>query len=136
MAIMPKEVQEAFKNVKTFVFATASAQGQPNGNIIGIKRIVDDETVYVSDQFFNKSLANLKENDKVAIIITDGDAGYELYGTARYVDEGPEFEAEKKWVDEYFASKGKAVVAKGGCFVHVDAVYNQTSGPDSGAQIA
>ena len=45
------------------------------------------------------------------------------HGTARYVDEGDEFAEQKKWADGAFAAMGVPIQAKGGCFVHVDAVY-------------
>lgn len=49
------------------VLCTADASGQPNGAAIGMKTVIDEETVYISDQFFKKTLANLKENQKVAV---------------------------------------------------------------------
>jgi len=136
MAIMSAEVQELSKEVSDVVFSTASADGQPNSCVVGMKAVIDDETVYLSDQFFNKTLANVKANPKVAIVFWKGIDAFELHGTARYVNEGAEFEAQKKWVDEAFASMGKPIKAKGGCFVHVDAVYSSKPGPGAGDKIA
>ena len=67
MAVMPKEVQDAFNQMKNIVLATATPDGVPNADPMGMKKVIDAETVYISDQFFNKTLANLKENQKVAI---------------------------------------------------------------------
>ena len=136
MAIMSAEVQELFKEVSDVDFSTASADGQPNSCVVVMKAVIDDETVYLSDQFFNKTLANVKANPKVAIVFWKGIDAFELHGTARYVNEGAEFEAQKKWVDEAFANMGKPIKAKGGCFVHVDAVYSSKPGPGAGDKIA
>lgn len=136
MAVLSQEVKDLFNRVPTVVFCTATLEGQPNGAAVGMKRVVDDETVYVSDQFFNKTLANVKANQKVALAFWDKTGAYQIHGTARYVDEGDEFAAEKHWVDEKFAAMGAPIVAKGGCFVHVDAVYTMSAGPTAGDRIA
>ena len=136
MATMSAEVQELFKNVKDVVFTTAREDGQPNSCIVGMKAVIDDETVYLSDQFFKKTLANVQANPKVAIVFWEGINAFELHGTARYVNEGPEFEAQKAWVDAAFEQMGKPIKAKGGCFVHVDAVFTSAPGPMAGDKIA
>lgn len=136
MAVMPKEVQELFTSVKGVVFATADAQGQPNSCVVGMKKVVDAETVYLSDQFFNKTLANVKENQKVSIVFWEGHDAFQIHGTARYVNEGEEFTSQKEWVDALFAQMGMPIKAKGGIYVTVDAVYNTAAGPTAGAQIA
>ena len=136
MAVMSAEVQKLFKEVSDVVFTTASADGQPNSCIVGMKAVIDNETVYLSDQFFKKTLANVQTNPKVAIVFWEGIEAYELHGTARYVNEGTEFEEQKAWVDAAFEQMGKPIKAKGGCFVHVDAVFTSTPGPTAGDQLA
>ena len=136
MATMSAEVQELFKNVKDVVFTTAREDGQPNSCIVGMKAVIDDETVYLSDQFFKKTLANLQANPKVAIVFWEGSVAYQIYGTVRYVNEGAEFEAQKAWVDAAFESMGLPIKAKGGCFVHVDEVFTSAPGPQAGDKIA
>ena len=136
MAVMPAEVQESFKAAKNVTFCTATVDGQPNGSIVGMKAIIDDETIYLSDQFFKKTLANMQANPKVSVVFFDGEKAFQIYGTARYVNEGEEFEAQAAWVNAAFEQMGWPVRAKGGCFVAVDAVYNTTSGPTAGDQIA
>lgn len=136
MATMSSEVQELFKEVSDVVFTTASADGQPNSCIVGMKAVIDDETVYLSDQFFKKTLANVQENQKVAVVFWKGIEAYQLYGTVRYVNEGPEFEAQKAWVDAAFEKMGKPIKAKGGCFVKVEAVFSSSPGPTAGEKLA
>lgn len=135
MTAMPIEVQELFKEVKDVVFSTANADGQPNSCIVAMKAVIDDETVYLSDQFYKKTLANVQANPKVAIVFWKGTDAYELYGTARYVNEGPEFESQKAWVDAAFEKMGLPIKAKGGCFVHVEEVFSSAPGPNAGDRI-
>jgi predicted pyridoxine 5'-phosphate oxidase superfamily flavin-nucleotide-binding protein len=136
MAKIPQEAQELFAKVDAVVFATARADAQPNGCIVAMKKVIDDETVYLSDQFFKKTLANIQENPKVSVIWWGDEGAYELYGTARYVNEGPEFEEQAAWVNAAFEQMGMPVTAKGGVYVDVEAVYSSSPGPSAGAQIA
>lgn len=136
MAKMSQEVQDLFNGQCSLVLATATHDNQPNAAPIGMKKVIDDETVYISDQFFNKTLRNLRANDKVAIAFWNADGAYQIYGTARYVDDGDEFAEQKEWADASFAAKGSPFTAKGGCFIHVDAVYTSKPGPDAGKQLA
>ena len=136
MAVMSAEVQKLFKEVKDVVFSTASLDAQPNTCIVGMKTIIDDETIYLSDQFFKKTLANVQVNPKVAVVFWQGSEAYEIHGTARYVNEGEEFEAQKAWVYAAFEKMGLPIKSKGGCFVTVDAVFSSSPGPTAGEQIA
>lgn len=136
MAKMPKEAQDLFTSVKSVVFSTARPDAQPNCCIVGMKKVIDDETVYLSDQFFKKTLANIKENPKVCVVWWGDEGAYELYGTARYVNEGPEFEAQAEWANARFEQLGMPIKTKGGVFVHVDEVYTSAPGPHAGDKIA
>ena len=136
MAKIPQEAQELFNKVDAVVFATARTDAQPNGCIVGMKKVIDDETVYLSDQFFKKTLANFTANPKCAITFWGEEGAYQIYGTVRYVNEGAEFEEQAAWVNAAFEQIGMPVTAKGGCFVTVDAVYSSAPGPMAGEQIA
>ena len=136
MTAMTAEVQELFKEIDNVVFTTAREDGQPNGCIVAMKAVIDDETVYLSDQFFKKTLSNVQANPKVSVLFWRGHEAYELYGTARYVSEGEEFLEQKTWVDAAFEKMGMPMRAKGGCFVHVDEVFSSAPGPTAGERIA
>ena len=136
MACIPAEVLDVFNKVDNVVFATADAQGQPNASIVGVKSVVDDETIYLSDQFFNKTLANMLENKAVSVVFWQDSTAYQIHGSATYVNEGEEFEKRKAEVDARFAAKGMPITAKGGVFIHVDAVYSSIPGPTAGDKIA
>ena len=136
MAKIPQEAQELFAKVDAVVLATAREDGQPNVCMVGMKKILDDETIYLSDQFFKKTLENVQANPKVAIVFWKGTEAYELYGTARYVNEGEEFTSQKEWVDAAFEKMGLPIKAKGGCYVHIDEVFSSAPGPQAGIKLA
>ncbi len=136
MAVMSKDVQDLFESAENMVLCTVSADGKPNGAAIGMKSVIDDETVYISDQFFNKTLANLQANPSVAVAFWTGHDAYQIHGTAQYVCEGDAFAEQKSKVDSKFSSMGLPIKAKGGCFIHVDAVYQMAAGPEAGKQLA
>lgn len=136
MAIIPQEAQELFKAVSDVVFTTANAEGQPNGSIVGMKAILDDETIYLSDQFFNKTKANFLANPKCSIVYWGEGGAYQIYGTVEYVTDGDVFAAQSAWVNAAFEKMGMPITAKGGCIVKVDAVYTSAPGPQAGSQIA
>lgn len=137
MTAMPSEVKELFESVHDVVFCTAAPDGQANGCVVAMKKVIDDETVYLSDQFFKKTLDNLLANPKVSIVFWKKKGGaYQIHGTARYVNEGEEYESQKAWVEEAFKLRGMDVTSKGGCYVHVDAVYQMAGGPGAGDQLA
>lgn len=136
MTVMSPEIQKMFQEVSDVVFTTTREDGQPNSCIVGMKAVIDDETVYLSDQFFKKTLDNVLANPKVSVLFWSGIEAYELYGTARYVNEGDEFLEQKAWVDAAFESKGMPMRAKGGCFVHVEEVHSSTPGPTAGEKLA
>ena len=135
MAKLTPEMQETLAACHPVVFATANAEGQPNCNYIGMHKILDDETIYMSDQFFLKTKANLLANPKVAVIFMGDGGAFQVYGTAKYIDEGPQFEELKAWADAGFKEMGKPVTAKGGAVIHIDAIYSTAPGPDSGKQL-
>lgn len=136
MAVMSDEVKALFTNAKVVAFSTSTLDGQPNTCAVGMKKVIDDETVYVSDQFFKKTLANVKSNAKVSIAFWGDEGAYQIHGTARYVNEGDEFAEQKAWVDAAFQQMGAPIVAKGGVFVHVDAVFQMSAGPQAGERLA
>ena len=136
MAVLSQEVKDLFERVHDVVFTTASTDAQPNACIGAMKFVIDDETIYLSDQFFNKTLANIKENAKVAVVFWEGNNAFQIHGTATYVNEGEQFEALAAKVNAAFEAMGMPIRAKGGVFVHVDSVYSSAPGPQAGAQIA
>jgi len=130
---IPTDIQEVMNEDRAFVFATASKSAIPNINVIGIKQIEDDETVLLADNYFDKTLANLKVNSEAAILTKNAEKKlwYQLKGTCQYINEGPRYEKFKEWVK----SKRETLPAKGMVIFKVKQIYNTSAGPDAGKPI-
>ena len=70
MAHMSQECQDMINNAYAAAFSTC-ADGVPNVVPVSMKQAMDAETVMVSDQYLNKSLANLQANPYVALSVWD-----------------------------------------------------------------
>ena len=130
---IPQDIQKIMNEDKAFAFATASKSGIPNINVIGIKKIKDDETVLLADNYFDKTLANLKENVKGALLTKKAEdkKWFQLKGTCKYVSEGEEYEEFRKWVK----SKKETLPAKGMVIFSVEKIFITSAGPDAGKPI-
>ena len=130
---IPTDIQEVMNEDRAFVFATASKSAIPNINVIGIKQIEDDETVLLADNYFDKTLANLKVNSEAAMLTKNAEKKlwYQLKGTCQYINEGPRYEKFKEWVK----SKRETFPAKGMVIFKVKQIYNTSAGPDAGKPI-
>ena len=135
MAKMPKECQELVNNAYAAAFATCT-DDVPNVVPVSMKQAWDDETVMVSDQYLNKSLANLRANPHVALSVWDEEGGFQVKGTVTYEDEGPRYEQVAAQVQAILSSMGSDYTSKGGCFLHVEEVYSVTPGETAGKRLA
>jgi len=118
---------------KAFAFATTNKEGVPNINMIGVKKIEDDETILLADNYFNKTLANIKENARAAILTKRAEEKlwYQLKGTCQYLNEGQKYEDFKKWVK----SKKESYPAKGMVIFKVEKIFNTAPGSEAGEPI-
>jgi adenylate cyclase len=60
-----------FEGAVPAVIATASAAGVPNTTFLSRVRMVDDDHLAVSNQFFSKTSRNLAENPFASVVMTD-----------------------------------------------------------------
>ena len=67
MVKLTAEMKEVFSKNKIFAIATASKAGIPNVAPMGSVQLVSDDTIWLGDNFLNKTLANVKENPHMAI---------------------------------------------------------------------
>ena len=134
MVSIPKVVQDFLPGKLAWV-ATVSRDGMPNVTPKGSLKLLDEQHVMFADLFSLKTRRNLLENSHVAVTVVDTATakGYQLKGTAEVVDSGP-----------LFSETGKQIEAlqKGLPPVHhvvkitVEAVFDQSVGPEAGKQIA
>lgn len=136
MARLTERMKEIFEKQETLVLATASKDGIPNVVPINAKKILDEETLLVSDQFFQKTLRNLKENPRVAITIWDKLEGYQIKGAVTIETSGTRFEETARWIDAVGKKFNLPLRSKGAVIVKIEEIYNVTPGEQAGARIA
>lgn len=134
MVSIPKHVQDFLPGKLAWV-ATASRDGIPNVTPKGSLTLLDEQHVRFADLFSLKTGKNLLENKKVAVTVVDPGTGkgYQIKGTAEIINSGPLLDG---------AIEQMKAAPKGFPPVHhvvnitVEAVFDQSVGPDAGKQIA
>jgi uncharacterized protein len=134
MVKMPVEVRETLEKQKPIPIATASKSGIPNVVFVGLLKIVDDETLMLADNFFNKTAQNLMENPKIAILCYNSETkkSFQIKGNVTLCKEGENFATMKAWVHGI----NDKLPAKACVMVKITEIYNAMWGPAAGKQIA
>jgi hypothetical protein len=124
MAKLTHEMKAMFEN-QLAVIATASKDGTPNVGPKGSMYVVDDETLAYSEGTGEKTLRNLKENPKVAVMVIDRDKadGYQVKGIAELLTSGDFFEKVARRQEERKRPRPKHVVK-----IRVEEVYSVKPG--------
>ncbi len=138
MASLNERMKEIFSKQGVLVLGTADLKGVPNVVPVGAIKILDDETILVSDQFFRKTLKNLKENPKVAISFweTGKGEGYQIKGKATIHTKGKIYEETVEWVRQYGEKIGHPLKSKGAIVIKITAIYSVTPGSNAGQRVA
>ena len=136
MAKMTERMKELFDKVRPVVLSTASIDGIPNAVPVGAKKIIDDETILISDQFLNKTLANMKANPHVAVTYWEGREGYQLKGTVTIETTGKRFEETAQWIEEMSNKAGFPLKSKGAIILKIEEIYAIAPGPGAGKKLA
>lgn len=133
---MTDRIKELFDKVPTVVLSTVSLEGVPNSVPIGAKRIIDNETVLFSDQFLNKTLANMKSSPKAAVTFWEGQEGYQLKGSVVIETSGARFEETAAWIEERGNKIGFPLKSKGAIILSIEDIYAVSPGPGAGKKLA
>ena len=136
MALMTERMQELFNKVPTVVLSTATQDGTPNAVPVGAKKIIDAETILISDQFFNKTLANMKTNPQAAVTYWEGREGYQLKGHVTIETTGQRFEETARWIEEMTSKAGFPLESKGAIILQIEEIYGVAPGPGAGKRLA
>ena len=133
MAKIPKEVQEFLKGKMAWV-ATAASDGMPNTTPKGSVKIFDNEHFVFADLFSKKTRENLRANPKVAVTVVDMTTykGYQIKGSAKILESGLLFE---QVAEEIKKAPMKLPPLHYVVQITVEAVYDQSVGPEAGKQI-
>ena len=133
MVALTEEMKAAFATMKTFPVATASKDGWPNVVPIGFVELVDDETIWIADNFMKKTLANIKENPKMSVYVWGPETKgcFQIKGEVELKTEGPEFSQ----MQETVRSKMAKAPAKGLMVLKICEVYTCSPGPGAGDKL-
>lgn len=136
MAKMGERVKEMFQKQRDVALATASKEGIPNVVVVGATKIIDDETILISDQYFDKTLANMKENPQVAVTVWEKAEGYQIKGTVTIETSGPRFEETARWIEDLGKKFNLSLKSKGAVILKITDIYTISPGANAGQKIA
>lgn len=131
MVKLTPEIKETMAGFKCLYMATCSKDGTPNVAPMGAMKIVDDETILISDQFMNKTLKNLKENPKVSIAFWGEKGGYQVKGDVEIHVGDKVFEDDVAWIK----STKPQLNPKSAIIIKVKEAYMIKPGPDAGKKV-
>ncbi|MFA6804829.1 MAG: pyridoxamine 5'-phosphate oxidase family protein [Candidatus Methanomethylophilaceae archaeon] len=130
---MPSEVKEVLSKTKPYAFATASASGMPNVVPVGMLIPKDDETLWLVDNYLNKTLANVKENPHASIYVWNPECpnSYQIKCSVAVENSGKDYEDAVAFAH----SKKETFPAKNLLKLKVEEIYYVTPGPNAGKKI-
>ena len=131
MVKLTDEMKESLAGTKLVFLATASKNSAPNVVPIGAFKLMDDETLLISDQFFSKTLQNLKENPKIALSWWGEKGGFQLKGPVTLHTNDEVFRKDVAWMKELRPN----LVPKSAVIVKIAEVYQIKAGADAGKKI-
>jgi uncharacterized protein len=133
MVKLNADMKEAFAKMKIFPVATASKDGTPNVVPLGMVELHNDETIWITDNFMNKSLSNLRTNPKIAIYIWGPEIKgcFQIKGTAAIKVSGPEYEEMRANINK----KRPELPARSLIIVKITEVFECKPGPTAGSKL-
>jgi len=131
MVKLTDEIRESLAGTKTVFMATASKNSKPNVVPIGAFRLLDDETLLISDQYFNKTLSNMKENPRVALSYWGEKGGYQIKGPVTLHTNDEVFKKDVAWMKEFKPN----LAPKSAVIMKIAEVYTIKPGADAGKKI-
>lgn len=131
MVKLTTEIKESLAATKLVFLATAAKNGTPNVVPIGAFKVIDDGTLLISDQFFNKTLANMKETNMAALSWWGDKGGFQIKGTVTLHTDDAVFRDDVAWIKEL----RPALVPKTAIVLKITDVYHVKPGADAGKKI-
>ncbi len=133
MVKLNADMKEAFSKMKVFPVATAAKDGTPNVVPLAMVELHNDETIWITDNFMNKSLSNLRINPKCAIYIWGPEIKgcFQIKGVTSIKTSGPEYEEMKANVNR----KRPELPARSLVIVKITEVFECKPGPTAGVKL-
>ena len=133
MVALTGEMKELFARIKLFPVATASKKGIPNVTPIAFVLLIRDDTIWIADNFMQKTLANVRENPHIAVYLYDSESKkcLQIKGSVDIRTSGGDYEKMKQMVQE----KKPGLPAKSLLIMKIDEVYECMPGATAGKKI-
>ncbi len=133
MVALSSEIKEIFTKTKVMPMATASKAGIPNVAPMASILLVNDDTVWIMDNYMVKTLENLKENPVVALYFYDQDTKrcFQIKGSTEIKTSGPDYEKFRDQVK----TKGHKYPAKSLIVIKITDVFECTPGNEAGKKV-
>lgn len=120
MVQLTEEIKQSLQAAKLAFLATASKSGIPNVVPIAAFKVRDDGTLLISDQYFNKTLSNLKQNPEIALSWWAEKGGFQVKGTVTLHTNDEVFRENCAWMKESwpkFSPKSAVLVKITGAYL-------------------
>lgn len=127
-------MKECMKSMRTFPLATASRDGVPNVVPVGMLFPGEDGSIWIVDNYFGKTLANMQENPVASFYLWSPeykDGCWQVKGTLTVEDSGPDYEKAVTIAH----SRMETLPAKHLVKMRVTEVYSVAPGPDAGKKV-
>lgn len=133
MVSLNDEMKAVFSKTKVFPMATASKTGVPNVAPMASVELADDVTIWIMDNYMQKTLENLKENPAVALYIWDPDTKrcFQVKGSAEIQTSGEAYEKSRAKMK----AKSEAYPAKSLIVISITEVFECTPGKEAGKKV-
>ena len=133
MAQFTQEMVDELNATGIKSFATASKDGTPNVVPVGFLFMGPDGNIWVIDNYFKKTLQNLKENPKAAFFIWTRDfkESYQIKGSVTIESSGPDYEKAVQLAHE----KNEIYPAKSLIKMKVEDIFYVTPGDHAGNKL-
>jgi predicted pyridoxine 5'-phosphate oxidase superfamily flavin-nucleotide-binding protein len=134
MTLITEEIKEQIEKVGICHLITASKSGVPNAAPMGGLWVMDDDTIWISNNFMNKTAANIQENPQAALLVWSRELGncLQLKGTAALESNTPEHAMMMMMMEEKKPGLPKKELLK----LAIKEIYTCMPGPTAGSKIA
>jgi uncharacterized protein len=131
MVELTDEMKESLAGTKTVFLATSSKDCIPNVVPIGAFKLLDGGTLLISDQFFNKTLMNMKATKKAALSWWGEKGGFQIKGTVTIHTDDEIFRQDVAWMKDLRPTlKPKSAV-----IMKITDVFQLKPGADAGKKL-
>jgi len=131
MVALTTEISESLTGTKIVFLATSSKNSVPNVVPIGAFKLLDDETLLISDQYFHKTVQNMAENPVVALSWWGEKGGFQIKGPVTLHKNDEIFLQDVAWMKEVRPT----LAPKSAVVMKIAEVYHVKPGADAGKKI-